>query len=268
MSQPQERGGAGVELGAEHVGVGGIVELVGNVARRCPMGAEPSQRPPQPGRHLATEINASDIAQRVGKLQEPEILPRPKGRAVHRLASGAAAMGQDGGAEAIDDRLYPYLRLGVLAQQVQSGHAKVPIVHDSVVPTFLRVALLLHIRPPALQLPHETGADPTFLVGRQLSVQQVKGQGKSLHVAIGRVEMFLHPVVVVPTSRRPQPSAGPVEPAPVAGQPPSKGIVLDQGRGLHGSVEGQIKLVVRVRTVRPSRDPQPRPLSCIQLTVV
>ena len=203
LGQPQESGRAGVELGAEeHVGVGGIVELVRDLAGRRPVGAEPGQGPSEPRRRLAGEVDAGDVAQGVGELQEPQVLPGPEGGAVHRLAGRSAAVGQDGGAEAVDDRLHPRLRPGVLAQQVEGGHAEVPVVDDGVVPAFPRVALPVHLRPPAFQEPHEAGASLALLGRRQIPVEQVEGQGEGLHVAVGRVEVLLHGV-----RRGPQPAA-------------------------------------------------------------
>ena len=80
-----------------------------------------------------------------------------------------------------------------------------------------------------------------------------------MHVAVGRVEVLLHVVAVVPARRGPQPCARPPEPARVARKTPCEGVVLDKGRGLHGGVEGQVELVVGVGTVCPAWDPPPRP---------
>ena len=269
LGQPQEHRRTVIELAAEYdVGIDGIVELIGNLARRRPVGAEPRKRTTKPVWNLAHQVDPRNIAQRIGEMQEPEVLEAPEGGAVHGLATGTAAAGQDADSEAIDNRLHPCLRTGVLTQQVHRGHSEVPIVDDGVVPACREVPSFVHVGPPAVHQPHETFADLTLLDIGQYLVHQVEGKGERMHVAVGSVEVLLHVVAVVPARRGPEPRAGPPKPARVVRKPPGEGVVLDQGRGLHGGVEGQVELVVGVRAVRPARDTPPRPLTGVQRAVV
>ena len=200
-------------------------------------------------------------------MQEPEVFKSPEGGSVHGLAMGTAAVGQDAVPETIDNRLHPCFRLGMLTQQVNRGYPEVPVVDDGVVSTGPGVPLLVHVRPPAIQQHHEAVSDLTLLGIRQYLIHQVESESESVHVAVGRVEVLLHMVAVVPACRGPQPCAGTSKPAHIADESPGEGVILDQGRGLHGGVEGQVELVVGVWAVCSTWDPQPRPLTCIQLTI-
>ena len=67
-------------------------------------------------------------------MQEPQVFKTPEGGSVYGLATGTAAVGQDADPEAIDNRLHPCFRAGMLTQQMNRGYPEVPIVDDGVVP--------------------------------------------------------------------------------------------------------------------------------------
>ena len=228
---------------------------------------EPGEWPREAFRVGLVEIDSHDVPQRVGELQHPQVLPRPERRPVARLPIPSASMGHHAVPESVDHGLHPGGCFGALAQQMQSRHPEVPVVHHGVVPPVLRIPLRINVRPPARHQPDQTPGDLIDLPLRQAVPEQIQPQRKGLHVSVGRIEVLLHPIAVLPSGRGQQPRPGLLEPAFVPGHPPGERVVLDQGRRLHRHIERDVELVEGVGALEAFGDPAPRPYRGVGLAV-
>ena len=167
-------------------------------------------------------------------------------------------MGHDTSTEPVEDGDEPFFGRRVFVQKMQGGDAEVSVVHHRMVSTLRGLSRLIHIGPPSFHDMDQSVCYACSFPVRQCIVQKIQGQGKGVHIAVGGIKVFFHPVAMIPGCGGQQPGFGPFKPPVVTRHPPCKGIVFYKGGRLHRRIEGEIQLMEGVRAVWADRYLFPR----------